>query len=231
MAGVISPRFLATPSAILAAAWHLTVSGALPYHLLISLLRMAAGLAIGGSIGTGLALVAGLSRVGEDVVDAPVQMVRALPFVGLVPLFILWFGIGEAPKIALIALGTMFPIYLNMFAGIRGTDPKLMELGRVCGLSRVGLISQITLPSALPSALTGLRYAMGVALLSLVVAEQINTTAGIGFLINDARDFLRTDVILVGLLVYALLGLAADALVRRLERAMLRGRVRLIDGR
>jgi len=231
VAGVVSPRVLAAPSLIIVTAWQLIVSGALPYHLLVSLLRMAAGLGIGVFVGTGLALMAGLSQTGEDAVDAPLQMVRALPFVGLVPLFILWFGIGETPKIALIALGTMFPIYLNLFAGIRGADPKLVEAGRVFGLSRIGLIRQIILPSALPSALVGLRYAMGVALLSLVVAEQINSSAGIGFLINDARDFLRTDVILVGLLVYALLGLAADAVVRRLERRVLHGRVRLINGR
>jgi sulfonate transport system permease protein len=231
MLGLISPRTLAAPSAIAATAWGLTISGVLPYHILISLARMAAGLAIGGTIGASLALIAGLSRAGEDAIDAPMQMVRALPFVGLAPIFILWFGIGEAPKIALIALGSTFPIYLNLFSGIRGVDVKLIEAGRVFGLNQRGLIRFIILPSALPSALIGLRYALGVALLSLVVAEQINATAGIGFLITDARDFLRTDVIVVGLLVYALLGLAADALVRALERRALRGQIRLIAGR
>ena len=230
MAGLISPRTLAAPSAIMAAAWDLSVTGALPYHLLVSLARVAAGLAIGVGTGTGLGLVAGLSRNGEDAVDAPLQMLRTLPFLGLVPLFILWFGIGETPKIALIALGTTFPIYLNLFAGIRGVDRRLVEAAQVFGLDRRGQIRHVILPGALPSALVGLRYAVGVGLLSLVVAEQINADAGIGFLINDARDFLRTDVIVVCLLVYALLGLVADALVRVLERRALRGRPTLLAG-
>jgi sulfonate transport system permease protein len=172
--------------------------------------------------------VAGLSRLGEDVVDAPVQMLRTLPFLALVPLFILWFGIDETPKIALVALGSMFPIYLNLFAGIRGADPKLVEAGQVFGLDRRGLVRHVIFPAALPSALVGLRYAMGTAWLSLVVGEQINANAGIGYLINDARDFLRTDVIVVGLLVYALLGLGADQVVRIIERRALAWRPTLI---
>lgn len=231
MAGLISPRTLAAPSSILATAWDLTVSGELTHHLLVSLARVAVGLTIGVTTGTALAVFAGLSRTGEDVVDAPMQMLRTLPFLGLVPMFILWFGIGETPKIALIALGTTFPIYLNVFAGIRGVDRKLVEAGKVFGLDRAGLIRHVILPGALPSGLVGLRYSLGVGWLSLVVAEQINADAGIGYLINDARDFLRTDVIVVGLLVYAVLGLLADALVRALERRALLGRPSLIGGR
>ena len=219
--GLLSPRTLASPSQIVLTGWGLLASGELPWHLAVSLGRVAAGLAIGLSVGAGLALVAGLSRLGEEVVDAPVQMLRTLPFLALVPLFILWFGIGEAPKIALVALGTAFPIYLNLFAGIRGVEPKLAEMGRVFGLDRSGLLRHVVLPGALPSALVGLRYSLGVAWLSLVVAEQVNASAGIGYLINDARDFLRTDVIMVGLVLYALLGLGADALVRVLERRLL----------
>lgn len=230
MAGLISPRTLAAPSTILVTAWELLVTGELPRHLLVSLGRVASGLAIGVTTGIALALVAGLSRLGEEVVDAPMQMLRTLPFLALVPLFILWFGIGETPKIALVSLGSAFPVYLTLFAGIRGTDPKLMEAGRVFGLDRAGLIRHVVLPGALPSGLVGLRYALGSALLSLVIAEQINATAGIGFLINDARDFLRTDVIVVGLLVYALLGLGADALVRGFERRALAWRPNLIKG-
>jgi sulfonate transport system permease protein len=227
----ISPRTLASPLAILSTAWGLIASGALQYHLLVSLARVAAGLAIGVSIGTALALAAGLSRTGEDVVDAPMQMLRTLPFLGLVPLFILWFGIGETPKIALVALGTAFPIYLNVFAGIRGVDRKLVEAATVFGLNRASVIRHVILPGALPSGLVGLRYSLGVGWLSLVVAEQINADSGIGYLINDARDFLRTDVIVVGLLVYALLGLTADALVRALERRALQGRPTLMTER
>jgi sulfonate transport system permease protein len=230
MAGLIAPRTLAAPTTIIATTWELLLSGELPHHLLVSLARVALGLAIGVSTGVALALVAGLSRRGEDIVDAPMQMLRTLPFLALVPLFILWFGIGETPKIALVALGSAFPVYLTLFSGIRGVDPKLAEAGRVFGLDRRGLVRHVILPGALPSGLVGLRYALGSAWLSLVIAEQINATAGIGFLINDARDFLRTDVIVVGLLVYALLGLGADALVRAFERRALAWRPNLIKG-
>ena len=227
-AGLLSPRTLASPLQILATAWGLLISGALVWHLLVSLGRVMGGLAVGLVVGGGLALVAGLSRLGEDIVDAPVQMLRTLPFLALVPLFILWFGIGETPKIALVALGTAFPFYLNLFAGIRGVDPRLVEMGRVMGLDRRGLVRHVVLPGAMPSALVGLRYSLGVAWLSLVVAEQVNAGAGIGYLISDARDFLRTDVILVGLMLYALLGLGADALVRGLERRVLAWRPPLV---
>ncbi|HEY4250398.1 MAG TPA: ABC transporter permease subunit [Roseomonas sp.] len=226
--GLISTRLLAPPAAIVAAAWDLTASGELPYHLLVSLQRVAIGLTIALSAGVSLGLLAGLSKLGEDAVDATLQMLRALPFLALVPLFILWLGIGEATKIALVALGATFPIYLTLFGGIRGVDPKLLEAGRILGLDRGGLIRHIILPGALPQALVGLRYALGTAWLSLVVGEQINATAGIGFLVMDAREFLRTDIILVGLLVYALLGLGADQLVRTLERRALAWRPSLI---
>jgi sulfonate transport system permease protein len=221
MSGLMSARVLAAPMAILTTAWGLLLSGELVSNMVVSLERVAAGLAIGVAIGAGLALASGLSRLGEDIVDAPMQMVRTLPFLALVPLFILWFGIGELPKVALVALGSMFPIYLNLYAGIRGIDPKLLEAGRVFGLGHWGLIREVVLPGALPSGLIGLRYALGTAWLSLVVAEQVNASAGIGYLINDARDFLRTDVIVVGLVVYAILGLTADALVRLAERRLL----------
>ncbi len=136
--------------------------------------------------GTALALAAVLSRLGEDLIDAPIQMARTLPFLALVPLFILWFGIGETPKIALVALGALFPLYLNLHAGIRGTDPKLTEAAFTLGLSRAALVRHVILPAALPNALTGLRYAIGIAWLSLVVGEQINADAGIGYLITNA---------------------------------------------
>ncbi len=228
MAGLIGPRTLAAPSTILVTAWGLLATGELEHHLLVSLARVLVGLAIGVSLGATFAVIAGLSRRGEEIVDAPLQMLRTLPFLALVPLFILWFGIGETPKIALVALGSAFPIYLTLFAGIRGVDPKLAEAGKVFGLDRRGLIWNVILPGALPSALVGLRYALGTAWLSLVVAEQINADAGIGYLINDARDFLRTDIIVVGLLVYALLGLGADILVRAVERRALAWRPTLI---
>jgi sulfonate transport system permease protein len=227
-AGLLSPRALASPVQIAATAWTLLLSGELLNDMAVSLARVAAGLAIGLGAGAVLAIVAGLSRRGEDAVDATMQMLRTLPFLALVPLFILWFGIGELPKVALIALGSAFPIYLNLFAGIRSVDPRLAEMGQVFGLSRAGLIRHVILPGAVPSALVGLRYSLGVAWLALVVAEQVNAQSGIGYMINDARDFLRTDVIMVGLLVYALLGLAGDLLVRALERRLLAWRPALV---
>ena len=220
-AGLIPARTVASPATILQTFADLTLSGELPTHLLVSLGRVATGLAIGVTVGTILALISGLSRRGEDLVDATVQMLRTLPFLALVPLFILWFGIGETPKIALVALGSTFPIYLTLFAGIRSVDAKLVEAGRILGLSQRELIRHVVLPGALPSALVGLHYALGVAWLSLVVAEQINAESGIGFLVMTARDFLRTDIILVGLIVYAILGLSADQIVRLLERRVL----------
>ena len=167
------------------------------------------------------ALVSGLFRWGEDIIDAPIQMLRTIPVVGLIPLLIIWFGIGEEPKVILISLGVFFPLYLNLFAGIRGTDPALVEAGRTVGLSRLALIRHVIVPSAIPSGLVGLRYSIGVSWLILVFAETINATSGIGYLINTAREFFETDTIVLCLVLYALLGLIADVLVRLLERLLL----------
>ncbi len=219
--GLVSPQTLASPSRILSTAVGLTTDGTLPRNLLVSLARAGSGLAIAVVAGVALALLAGLSRLGEEAIDAPMQMLRTLPALALVPLFILWFGIGELPKIALVALGSTIPIYLNLYKGIRSIDPKLLEMGRTLGLSRAQTIRQIVLPGALPDLLTGLRFSVGISWLMLVVAEQVNANSGIGHMMTDAEDFLRTDVILVGLLVYALLGLLSDQVVRVLERTLL----------
>jgi sulfonate transport system permease protein len=222
--GVLPSDVLASPSRIAQVAGDLIKDGSLPSAMGTSLRRVAVGLLLGTVIGTGLALVSGLFRVGEDLVDAPVQMLRTIPFVGLIPLFIIWFGIGEAPKVAVITLGVTFPLYLNVYAGIRGVDAQLIEAGESLGLSRRGLVRHVVLPGALPGAMTGLRYSLGIAWLALVFAEQINADAGIGFLMVQARDFLRTDVIVVCLIVYAFLGLLADFIVRSLERLLLQWR-------
>ena len=222
--GAIPVHTLAAPSAVLATFAKLLINGELPFHLLVSLRRVVLGLALSISLGCLLALWAGLTRLGEVVVDAPLQMLRTLPFLALVPLFILWRGIGEAPKIGLVALATLFPIYLTLYSGIRGVDPKLIEAARVFGLSGPSLIRHVILPGALPSALVGLRFALGISWLSLIAGEQINATSGIGYLVNDAREYLRTDIIVVCLIVYALIGLLADGLVRLLERRLLRWR-------
>ncbi|RMB79681.1 ABC transporter permease [Streptomyces shenzhenensis] len=222
--GVLTSDVLASPGRIARIGGDLVADGSLASAMGASLQRVAAGLLLGTLIGTGLALVSGLFRVGEDLVDAPVQMLRTVPFVGLIPLFIIWFGIGEAPKVAIITLGVTFPLYLNVYAGIRGVDAQLIEAGESLGLSRWGLVRHVVLPGALPGALTGLRYSLGIAWLALVFAEQVNADSGIGFLMVQARDFLRTDVIVVCLIVYAFLGLLADFVVRSLERLLLQWR-------
>ncbi|MEV6738756.1 ABC transporter permease [Streptomyces sp. NPDC051104] len=222
--GALPSDVLASPGRIAQVAGDLVADGSLPSAMGTSLRRVAAGLLLGTVIGTGLALVSGLFRIGEDLVDAPVQMLRTVPFVGLIPLFIIWFGIGEAPKVAIITLGVTFPLYLNVYAGIRGVDAQLIEAGESLGLSRWGLVRHVVLPGALPGAMTGLRYSLGIAWLALVFAEQVNADAGIGFLMVQARDFLRTDVIVVCLIVYAFFGLLADFIVRSLERLLLQWR-------
>lgn len=226
--GVIPAHVLAAPSTVTLTAWRMILSGELPINMLVSLGRALAGLAIGLLVGSTLAIVAGLSRAGDAMVDPPVQMLRTLPSLALTPLFIVWFGIGETPKIALIALGTTFPIYLNLYGGIRGIDPKLIEAARTFGLRGADLIRHVILPGALPAFLLGLRFALAGSWLILVVAEQINASAGLGYLINNARDFARTDVIVVCLVIYALLGLGADGLVRALERRALAWRPTLL---
>jgi sulfonate transport system permease protein len=219
--GLIPERTLAAPSAVLATLFQMVASGELPSNLTVSALRVLTGLAIGVTLGLVLALVAGLSRTGEATVDPLMQIKRTIPTLALTPLFIVWFGIGETPKIALIAFASIFPIYLNLYSGIRGVDVRLIEGARSFGLSRSELIWHVILPGALPSLLVGLRYSLSVAILVLVVAEQINASAGLGYLINNARDFMRTDIIVVCLIVYAILGLGADWLVRIIEQRAL----------
>lgn len=220
-AGVIDARTLAAPLDIARRALELVQDGTLVEATLTSLRRVALGFVIGGAIGTALAVVAGLWRVGEDAIDPPMQMLRTLPHFGLIPLFIIWFGIGETPKITLIAMGVAFPLYLNTFAGIRGIDRRMIEAARSMNLTWGQRLRHVVIPGALPQTLTGLRQSLGIAWLSLIVAETVSAKSGLGYLITDAREFLETDVIVVGLAVYALLGLATDGVVRAFERRAL----------
>jgi len=206
------------PTQVWTAALELIGTGELQHHLAASLVRVAKGLALGLAAGLVLGLAAGLSRLFEDLVDGPMQALRMLPHLALVPVFIIWFGIGETAKVALITIGPLFPLYINVFHGIRAVDQRFVESARTCGVEGIALIRKVILPGALPQILVGLRQALGIGWLSLVVAEQTATTAGIGFLITDAKEFLRTDVVFVVLTVYALLGLATDLFVRTLER-------------
>jgi sulfonate transport system permease protein len=219
--GVLHDNVLAGPPAIAQAAWALAESGDLLNAIVVSLHRVLIGLSVGASVGTLLAILSGPFRLGEDLIDAPMQMLRTIPHIALIPLLIIWFGIGETPKVGLIALASAFPLYLNVYAGIRQADTGLIEAGRTLDLSRIALIRLVVLPGALPNFLVGLRYAFGASWLALVFGEQINATAGIGYLLSNARELFQTDVIVVCLIIYALLGLAADLMVRLLEKILL----------
>ncbi|WP_453955300.1 ABC transporter permease subunit [Bradyrhizobium sp. USDA 377] len=220
-AGWLSPQVLPAPSKVIRTAFKLATTGTLLNDLGVSLLRAAAGFAIGTAVGGGLGILVGFSKIAEAAIDRSVQMIRAIPFLAALPLVIVWLGVGETQKIFLVALGVTFPMYINTVLGIRQVDPKLLELGRVQGLSSIQLIHRIILPGALPSILTGVRYALATAWLALVVAETIGAQSGIGFLAMDAREFLRTDVIVLTIVIYALIGVAADGIARFLERRFL----------
>ena len=219
--GVLRTDTLAAPLTVLRTAGSMWADGQLPDAVLTSVGRVALGLVFGLVAAVCLATAAGLLRLGEDVIDAPVQMLRTVPVIGLIPLLIIWLGIGEQPKVVLIALAVTFPLYMNIFGGIRNVDAGLVEAARSLGLGWFGQVRQVILPSALPNALVGLRYALGSAWLALVFGETINATSGLGYLMNNAREFFQTDVIVVCLAVYAVLGLLGDVIVRVLERVLL----------
>lgn len=225
---LVSPETLPAPTDIIAAYAELIRTGELQSAIPASLARALTGLALGAVTGLVLGLFAGLWRVGEELFDAPLQMLRTIPFIAMIPLFIIWFGIGEQAKIALIFGATIFPVYLNTYAGVRGVDQKLIEAARVFGLSPWLIATRVIIPTALPSILVGLRYAAGVSLLALVAAEQINARSGIGFILINANQNQRTDIIIAGVIVYALLGIVIDLIMRVVERLALPWRANLV---
>lgn len=222
--GVVSSQKLPSLATIANAAAEVAQNGQLGAGLAVSLQRMLIGLVLGGLTGATLGVVAGLSRWTDTAIDPVLQMIRNVPLFALIPVFILWFGIGEPPKILLIALAAALPLYVNVHAGVRQTDPQLVEVAEVLGYTPWQRLRHVVLPAAVPHTLVGVRLAVASAWLSLVVAEQINANAGIGFTIENARDFLRTDIVFVGLLIYAFVGLLMDSVVRLIERWMLRWR-------
>lgn len=216
--GFVRANVLPAPSAILAAFWRLLLSGDLLRHVLASSERALVGFAIGGGIGFAFGLANGLSQLSRHVTDTTLQMIRNVPHLALIPLVILWFGIGEEAKIFLVALGVFFPIYVNTLLGIQGTDPQLVEMGRIYGMRPFTLFRRVILPGALPAIFTGLRYALGIMWLTLIVAETISASSGLGYMAMQAREFLQIDVVVLSILIYALLGKLADSLARVLER-------------
>jgi len=219
--GWLDPRTLSEPWVVVETARDLIEDGRLQDALQTSAMRAFSGLALGIAAGTLLALVAGLSRLGESVIDGPIQIKRSIPTLALIPLLILWLGINEEFKVLTIALGVMIPVYIHTHNGLRSIDGRYAELAETVDVGRVEFIRTVVLPGAMPGFLLGLRFAVTTALLTLVVVEQWNTTTGIGHLITLAQGYGQTDVIVVGLVVYALLGLTADSLVRLLERKVL----------
>ena len=216
--GWITDAVLPSPYAVAQAAWRLTLSGELPQNLGVSALRALAGLVVGGGIGLALGLLNGLSRLSFSATDTSVQMVRNVPHLALIPLVIVWFGIDEGAKLFIVALGVFFPIYVNTLHGVRSVDPQLIEMAGSYGFRGWPLFRRVILPGALPSIFVGLRFALGVMWLTLIFAETIAAQSGIGYMAMQAREFMQTDVIVLSILLYALLGKGADSLVKALER-------------
>lgn len=220
--GWLSTRVLPEPWAVLKAFWALAVSGEIWTHVAVSSWRALTGFAIGGGLGLLLGLLTGTFRSAETLLDTTFQMIRNIPALALIPLVILWFGIDETAKLFLVALGVFFPIYLNTFHGIRSVDKGLIEMARSYGLKGWALYSQVILPGAVASILVGVRFSLGLMWVLLIVAETISAQSGIGYMTMNAREFLQTDVVLVGILLYALLGKLADVAAKALEGWWLR---------
>jgi sulfonate transport system permease protein len=220
--GALSTRVLPEPLAVVRAAWSLIESGEMWQDVRVSTWRALSGFAIGGGIGLVLGLATGLFKPIETALDSTVQMVRNIPALAMIPLVILWFGIGEEAKVFLVALGVFFPVYVNTFHGIRSVDANLVEMARSYGLKGFALYREVILPGALPSILVGVRFALGLMWVTLIVAETISAQSGIGYMTMNAREFLQTDVVVVGILLYAALGKLADWLAKWLERVALR---------
>lgn len=216
--GLVSSAVLSSPGAVLTAGISSAEAGELTRHLLVSATRALIGFLVGGSIGLLLGLGAGLFRSFQLFVDGPMQMVRAIPLLALVPVVIIWFGIGEQAKLFLIALAVMFPVYLNTFYGVRAVDPQLVEMARSYGLRGYALYRHVLLPGALPAVLVGVRHGLGLMWLTLVVAETIAADRGLGYMAMNAREFMQMDVVLLTIVIYALLGKLSDSLAKLVER-------------
>jgi sulfonate transport system permease protein len=220
--GWLSTRVLPEPLAVVRAFVTLAASGEMWQHVAVSTGRALSGFAVGGGIALLLGLLTGSLRSAETLLDSTIQMVRNVPPLALIPLVILWFGIDESAKLFLVSLGVFFPVYTNTCHGIRSVDAGLIEMARSYGLSGWQLYRQVILPGALPSILVGVRFSLGFMWVILIVAETISAQSGIGYMTMNAREFLQTDVVLVGILLYALLGKLADLLSKGLERWWLR---------
>ena len=219
--GWITNRLMPAPIQVVWAFWEKLTTGELAVDIQASAVRAISGLLVGGSVGFLLGLANGVSRLSHALTDTTLQMLRTIPNLALIPLVILWFGIGEEAKLFLTALGVFFPIYLNTLHGVRNVDPQLIEMGRVYGMSGWTLFRKVIFPGALPSIFVGLRFSLGIMWLTLIVAETMAASSGIGHMANSAREFMMTDVVILALVIYALLGKLADVIALTLERLTL----------
>jgi len=217
--GVLAAHLFPAPSEIVRTLFDL--GSGLASHIGVSIARVAGGFAIGASLAVVAAVVVGLDRRAEALLDPTFQALRAVPSLAWVPLLLLWLGIDETPKITLIAIGAFFPVYLNLLSGLRNVDRKLVELGEVYGLSRAALVRRILLPASLPSLYTGLRVGLSLAWMFLVAAELIAATRGLGYLLNDGRETSRPDIVLAAILLLAVLGKVSDSVLKSLEKRAL----------
>lgn len=218
---VLDPRLLSAPWTVVATAGDLLADGTLQKHVAASLQRAVAGFLIGVLVGTALALAAGISRVGEALIDGPVQIKRAIPVIGLIPLLILWLGINEGFKIVLIAIAVAVTIYIQTYAGLTGIDSRYVELAEVQNYSRWQFLRHVVLPGALPGVFVGLRLGVTMSWIILITVEQINALSGVGHMMAQAQMYAQTDIILVGLAVYGIFGFTSDAVIRLVERRVL----------
>jgi len=219
--GALRSQIMPAPSVVGTALWRLARSGELWSNIQISACRALGGFMIGGSVGFALGVSNGVSSLSETLLDTTVQMVRNIPNLALIPLVILWFGIDEEAKLFLVSTGVFFPMYVNTLHGVRSVDRQLLEMGRAYGLSEWSLFFRVVMPGALPSVFVGLRYGLGIMWLTLIVAETISASSGIGFMAMNAREFMMVDVVIVSILLYAALGKLADSIARFLERTCL----------
>lgn len=220
--GLISTRILPTPVAVVQAGIQLGKQGILWQYIWSSTERALAGFLIGGSVGFVLGLLNGLYRISQKLTDTSIQMLRTIPHLALIPLVIVWFGVGEEAKIFLVALGSVFPIYVNTFFGIKSVDADLIEMAKVYRLPWLKLFWKVILPGALPSILVGIRYALGVMWMTLIVAETISENSGIGYMAMNAEEFMQMNVVVLGIVLYALLGKISDWIATTMERRFLR---------
>jgi sulfonate transport system permease protein len=222
--GALSATYAPSPTSIVSSAVNLWQQGVLGPDLAVSLRRAGLGLAIGLTAGIVCGVLGGLLRSGEYLFNGVVQIMNTIPLLAVLPLMIVWFGIGEMTKVLLVSFGAGIPMYLNLFAAIRGVDQGLIEMARTTGAGRRRLVTRVLVPGALPGFLVGLRFSLAYSILGLVAAETVNADSGIGFLITQAQTYLQTNQVFVGLAVYSILGLLADQFVRILERVLLRWR-------